>query len=608
MDEGAANQIDLTPESGEPRDNRYKGLQGEDVKVVIERKTEGEPEEVVARLLDISRGGAKLTVTACIPFEEAVRLKIDIPDLHVELVIAADVCWTRPADDGGWMLGCAFKPKLPEDALDQLAKGGYVDRRRHARTPLVLRATACWELGETSIPVRLQDASEGGFAMLCPQLGETGQRLLLHLCNDDGSPASIPAKIQWRLKTGDEYLIGCSFSNEKDFELLRGVAETMEEIEEEVELVIPTQRSPILMYGAVAATAFFTTSLYLLLQRATQSPRLRQVSTVQLDDHSVLEPESPGAPSRDAADSPEESQSAPPAEADPPSDWPLPTSDNAGQMALPPDSPYLLQEAEPLRLSDPTGPLSIDDALDGSSPPRFQSATEDAWPATLDWNNSDHRLFNDDGWMSDALEPAPSAPLSAPGQARASEDEFIESQPVSPPAELDLNHLDIRLNTDPAPPLIEPNPFVVEPVSPPSEPAPLVEPAPVSIDPTPTPGRIDFEPTSPPRPPQTLQDPKRAAELYYHATELYRRRDFEASASEFRRAAELDGTNALYVYLTALAEYESGQTTDARRSVGRAVELEQTHPVPYWGSVMRRYQGRARAWLEQARTEARAAE
>ncbi len=235
MDEMAADQVGLKPVDVVLGETRYGICHSGNARVVVQRRTGAEREEIVAELLDISRVGARLTVDVCIPFEEAVRLKIDVPELKLQLVVAAQVRWTWPVGERGWTLGCAFKPKLTEDALDQLATAGYANRRHHARFPLVLRATACWELGETNIPVVLYDASEGGFAMISPQLGGTGRNLLLHLCLADGTPASIGATIRWHRKTADGYLIGCSFINEKDFELLLNAAR-VEESEEEAEL------------------------------------------------------------------------------------------------------------------------------------------------------------------------------------------------------------------------------------------------------------------------------------------------------------------------------------------------------------------------------------
>lgn len=234
MDEMPADQVVLKPKDGILRETRHRSCHRENAKVVVERKTGAEREKIVAELLDISHGGAKLTVDVCIPFEEAVLLKIDFPELKTRFVFAAYVRWTRPVGESGWILGCAFKPRLTEYALDQLALAGYADRRHYARFPLALRATAGWELGETSIPVLLQDASEGGFGMISPQLEEPGRRLLLHLRLEDGTPASIPAKVQWYAKKPDEYQIGCVFINEKDFELLLNAAR-VEESEEEAE-------------------------------------------------------------------------------------------------------------------------------------------------------------------------------------------------------------------------------------------------------------------------------------------------------------------------------------------------------------------------------------
>jgi len=211
IDETTANQACLSPEETVSREPRFESCGSRKATVVIQRTSGDEGELIEATLLDISPGGGKLIVDECIRFDEVLRLKIKVADLNVDFAVAAGVCWTRPANEDGWLLGCAFKPKLPENALDQLASSGYIDRRRHMRLPLNVPATASWELSEASVPVLLQDASDGGFAMISPHDVETGQRLILQLNLPEQEPASIPATVQWRMKSGDEYLIGCSF-------------------------------------------------------------------------------------------------------------------------------------------------------------------------------------------------------------------------------------------------------------------------------------------------------------------------------------------------------------------------------------------------------------
>lgn len=246
-----------------PRERRYSVLPDYVANVTIEG-ADNDANAVSAKLVDLSRTGAELSVATCPAIDDAARLLISVAELQIDLAVAIEVCWAEPGDDDSWRLGCKFEPELSGDVVEQLAAGGILERRASPRTPVSLRATACWEHEEARIPVRLHDISEGGFCMSCAQIGQSERRLLLHLSRTDGKMESIQARMQWRLKKGDQYMVGCALENVLDYHRLRAVADTAQR-ELETRKV---PRTPWIMFGSVASITFLVS--FLVLSFATR--------------------------------------------------------------------------------------------------------------------------------------------------------------------------------------------------------------------------------------------------------------------------------------------------------------------------------------------------
>jgi len=247
----------------QPRERRYTVLSDCAANVTIEGADNGE-NAVSAKLVDLSRTGAELSVATCPAIDDAARLLISVAELQIDLAVAIEVCWAEPGDDDSWRLGCKFEPELSGDVVEQLAAGGILDRRASPRTPVSLRATACWEHEEARIPVRLHDISEGGFCMSCAQISQSERRLLLHLSRTDGKMESIHARMQWRLKKGDQFMVGCALENVLDYHRLRAVADTVQH-----ELATrKASRTPWIMFGSVASITFLVS--FLVLSFATR--------------------------------------------------------------------------------------------------------------------------------------------------------------------------------------------------------------------------------------------------------------------------------------------------------------------------------------------------
>ncbi len=72
----------------------------------------------------------------------------------------------------------------------------------------------------------------------------------------------------------------------------------------------------------------------------------------------------------------------------------------------------------------------------------------------------------------------------------------------------------------------------------------------------------------------------------------------------FEAATAAEPQNALYRYYQALAMYNLQGPEAASQFLAQAVEFERENPIANWGRRMERVQGRARIWVEQARSAA----
>ena len=97
-------------------------------------------------------------------------------------------------------------------------------------------------------------------------------------------------------------------------------------------------------------------------------------------------------------------------------------------------------------------------------------------------------------------------------------------------------------------------------------------------------------------------DKHRAKEAWALGGQLYRSNQYAEAAEAFRDAVRHDSRNALYRYLLAMSVYQQDQFEEADRMLKLAILLERTRPIDKWGSLLSRYQGRPRLWVEQQRS------
>ena len=206
------------------QEQRFEVRQGCGASVTIKRRTGRSPKRIQGQLKDLSSSGAKVTVPYCIPFEEAVRVRIEIPELSLRISVPAEVCWIRSMDDSTWVIGCSLNKELSVDVLDKIAAGGYIDRRRSPWQKTDIRATARWELAETWLPIRIVDISAGGFCFFCEEPKQAGLGTSLLLERPDGTSVTVCGKEVWHKQVKDGFLVGCTLLDRGDFRYLDEIA------------------------------------------------------------------------------------------------------------------------------------------------------------------------------------------------------------------------------------------------------------------------------------------------------------------------------------------------------------------------------------------------
>jgi hypothetical protein len=207
------------------KDPRFKIRSGQALEVTLAQNGARPDQSVLARLIDISRGGAKLSLSSPVLFNSDALLRLKSASLGLDLTMTAGMCWSRPEEDRGWLLGCSFSPRLPLEVLSRLIESDVLERRTAARRPRRIPITAQWELDPAPIPGYLWDVSEGGFCFLSPS--KAGEQVTISPVETRRSTA-IQARRQWALEVGGGYVVGCSYLNAGDhrfFEDLQGYVE-----------------------------------------------------------------------------------------------------------------------------------------------------------------------------------------------------------------------------------------------------------------------------------------------------------------------------------------------------------------------------------------------
>lgn len=204
------------------RPRRYQVNENYVVRVTVEQPSSAEKFTANAQLLDLSPGGAKLSLNRPIRFEEALTIALHSEELELHLIVSARVCWTRQQGEGCWVLGCSFDPQLPREELEKLFAQGLLERRDNLRHSVRGQAVGRWEMHAEETPVGLLDLSNGGFSLLSPYAAQIGGNFHLSVDREsEAGPIEVLSTVQWQIQVDGGYIIGCAFADRRTFFTLR---------------------------------------------------------------------------------------------------------------------------------------------------------------------------------------------------------------------------------------------------------------------------------------------------------------------------------------------------------------------------------------------------
>lgn len=596
------------------RESRYAIQSGRTVPVVIKRTTSETAQTIVGELINLSRGGAKLTVQQCVPFSETIEIAIDLVDADVQLVLTAEVCWTRPAEDDSWQLGCSFGAPLPEEVMTKLAAAAYLERRKSERQLTSIVATARSELGGTGARVEISNFSAGGFCLRRAGSETTGDHILVEFKRPNESRATIHARVQWRLKIGRDCLLGCSFVNGNDVNYLYEMANEVDakwptdaatDESARTKPSAPWKATAAIFVGVVCAGLLYVVTLWSLpTDKPIQQSRMASVDR-------------PAA----SHDEPDHTRTRTPA--------PTATLDSNGGGVKPASNrrSFGNNDGKRVRQNVDAAPSADDLDLDFSAlevATLPESTVSDHGPETISQTPDEPvaAQIETTTRAADELEieqpdasdlVVPSVDLRPVADAVYRLLTAVQSRAPQPTVDLP----DSQQSVDPRPsqPSVDSQayqqPIDTQSSQQPStqETEPVVEQD--SLDPivaTESVAASQFEPEEdteaeqePEPEPSVVLDPKAAIAAFVQGQDYYRRRQFSHAVDAFLTAANNDPENPLYRYFLALSQFELGKNAEAQQSAEAAARLERLRPISNWGTTLQRYQGAARIWLENTR-------
>jgi hypothetical protein len=559
------------------RSPRVEIKDGRSGQVEVRRLTDTGMETLRGNLLDLSRGGAKISLDRGLLFDESISLSVSIPEIDLQFTVDSTVVWCRAGDADTWIAGCSFQSGLPAEVVDRLAAAGYLDRQASPRYPVALRGTVCWELSAGSVAAVVQDLSSEGFCMLCRKSGEPGQRLKLRLSSADGRQRMIAARSRWQIRTEEGFLVGCAFLNPYDFHVLWQMAQGVQPAPSVVSrLTLPTPPWVPVWFSALVVFLM----AYPALVRYFTFPTAAVVDPPAVSAHTP-----PGG--ADILGASQVSAAEPP---------------DAHENRQDEDGVGIAQQLE--RLEEKRLELqSIEAALETSKSEHRANVdrhekTIAAWRAEVDQREREAMRL---------AETSAQALRQQQAELAAARSRFLAEQTAwkSERESLILENAELQLRWEALQRELQQQKantrdLVARRHTP--------EKPPVLPDGIPLPEGIPANSTLPPDRAQRAHSDLDSDEttslsrlLTARGQSLLAGGNLAEAAELFRRSAEADPTDALSRYLLALSQLRMGDTAGAEQTVKEAARIEATSPLSDWGRAMERHQGSTRLWLERAR-------
>ncbi len=531
------------------REPRYEISSLKSITAHIKRKTADQKETIAGQLLDLSRSGAKVSAAACLQFAEEITLQIAAAQLGFQIELDAKVCWIRPSDSLQWLIGCSFSPPLSEESIAQLAMSGIIERREHTRQPVCIAATAKWQLEEETFPVEIRDYSTGGFCLVGKRSAQVDQGVQIYIPKSDTETYKISGRARWQMGQDGTYVLGCSYSGSEDFEQLNEAAGKTLDLEQKEEHA-PLKRMPgRRSWPQLAAT------ILLVIGSASIAASIPYWMNNQPPDRDVASLEQNASLG--------ERDSHPPV---------TPTSDEE-----------LGNETRPsLALQSSLPPLERDGTASDKQPqPEPRKTSDDVASRESAPRPSDHVATRTTPSDPENTTDVPTQPVDQDIRTGSVPTAGAQGEPIDtrPLADL-LAGLGERLREHADNPVTE---------------DPLAEPAPSERD---IPAVVAQEVARAPTDVEVFQ----ARDAFARGTQLYRRGDYAKAIDEFQLAAKNDPQKALYFYVLAMSQFQANDLEQAEQNIDIAISLEKGEPIANWGSLLSRFQGKPRLWVERRRS------
>lgn len=187
---------------------------------VVKPVHDGISTRLSARIRNVSRGGASLTVNR--HFEEGDMISIELPGGSPERTssVLACIVHVTPAGADHWSLGCTFSEELSDEDL-----GTFGARRERPTTP----ENRAWKRFNCQVkvsaepvsgpnrapwPAEVVNISAGGIGLQVGRNVEMGALLSLELEGAGGQTRDVLACVVHVIATGGEWLLGCNFIHE----------------------------------------------------------------------------------------------------------------------------------------------------------------------------------------------------------------------------------------------------------------------------------------------------------------------------------------------------------------------------------------------------------
>lgn len=201
---------------------RYCVVNSQSVQAAILPRDAQLTEDIPAVLREISQITAILLVKGPPELRYHCLVKLTSQRFQPALVLPAEIHWARPNPAGDWLLGCRFDAPIDDDTFAVLVNSGLLNRRSSARERSRIPVQVQLQPSKVRSPATVSDFSEGG---LCLTLsGTSAAETTRHVCMYgvvDGKEVRLALKIRWSLSVGPNRLVGCQFTRDADYLLLR---------------------------------------------------------------------------------------------------------------------------------------------------------------------------------------------------------------------------------------------------------------------------------------------------------------------------------------------------------------------------------------------------